>query len=120
MFGLFSRKKNIVDDDQEDWILQQSAWLDEHIGFPNKPVPLITPTEHFFSRPPPTGHERALHVFNEVKQLMGLQEWPCDVKAQEDDINPRVSDLAIVQNPPLSPSDVHRGTAMIPVQHRPH
>ncbi|MDN3721618.1 hypothetical protein QW131_26745 [Roseibium salinum] len=51
---------------------------------------------------------------------MGLQEWPCDVKAQEDDINPRVSDLAIVQNPPLSPSDVHRGTAMIPVQHRPH
>ncbi|MDN3721619.1 hypothetical protein QW131_26750 [Roseibium salinum] len=46
--GYFHEKKNIVDDDQEDWILQQSAWLDEHIGFPNKPVPLITPTEHFF------------------------------------------------------------------------
>ncbi|MES0883154.1 hypothetical protein [Roseibium sp. SCP14] len=103
MFGLFSRKKNVVDEEQAGWIVEQSAWLDKHIGFPNNPVPLITPTEHFFSLPPATGHERALHIFNEVKQLMGLQAWPCDLEAQDEDIDPRVNDMMIVQNAPQAP-----------------
>lgn len=103
VFGLFSISGNIVDQEQVDWIIEQSAWLDINVGFPNEPVPLITPTEQFFSRPPSDGHARALHVFEEVKALMGLQKWPCVLEAQEDEIDPRVGDLMLVQNAPQSP-----------------
>lgn len=103
MLGFFAGPKNIIDKDQEDWILEQSAWLDDNVGFPDTPVPLFLPTEDFFSRPPESGHERALHVFEDVRSLMGLENWPCELVAQEEDIDPRVGEFTVVQNAPQTP-----------------
>ncbi|MEL7524292.1 MAG: hypothetical protein AAFN16_00905 [Pseudomonadota bacterium] len=108
MFGLFSSKKNIVEAEQEHWLLTQSAWLDANVGFSNTPVPLVTPTDRFFTRPPSGGHERAQHVFQDVKQLMGMQDWDCILREQEEDINPHVDELLVVQNLPQSPLGTFR------------
>lgn len=103
MFGLFFGPKNVVGKDQEDWICEQYLWLIENIGFPNEPVPLITPTATFFNDLPENGHERARHIFSEVKRHMGLNEWPCELVAQEEDINPQVGETLIVENIPVTP-----------------
>lgn len=111
MFGLFSGNRTIVDEDQEAWIREQSDWLDTHVGFPAEPMPLITPTEAFFSRPPETGHARALHVFQDIKRLMDVADWPCDLEPQEDDIDPHLDELMLVQNAPQAPLGTFRVTA---------
>lgn len=98
MLGLFSKPKCIVDEEQKDWLNEQYTWLIENIGFPNEPVPLIMPTSDFFTPPPKEGHDRALHIFNEVKELMGLKDWPCQLEEQEEEINPKVDELLMVEN----------------------
>lgn len=97
MFGLFSVSKKIVEIDQANWIQENYTWLEEHVGFPDKTIPLITPTSQFFTRPPEQGHERAEHVFDEIKNIMGLNDWPCKLVMQEEDINPVIGETLIVQ-----------------------
>jgi len=97
MFGLFSKSKSIVDVEQAGWIEENYNWLEKNIEFPEERVPLITPTSQFFTRPPEQGHDRAQHVFDEIKSLMGLDDWPCKLVMQEEDINPIVGETLIVQ-----------------------
>ena len=65
---LFLKPKSIVDKDQEDWIRDQYDWLIENVGFPNKSEPLILPTHDYFTTPPKGGHNKAEHIFNDVKK----------------------------------------------------
>ena len=106
--GLFNRAKPIVSSEQLDWLIEHYDWLEDRVQFPDEGVPLVRPTEDYFTRPPTEGHERAEHIFNEVRDLMGMSEWRCRLSAQAEDANPVVGDLLIVQNVPNSPLGTFR------------
>tara|TARA_R110002096_G_C14634390_1_gene725111 strand:- start:4 stop:441 length:438 start_codon:yes stop_codon:yes gene_type:complete len=103
MFGLFTNSKSIIDKEQEDWIVLQYEWLIDNIGFPDEPVPLILPTTDFFNNTSDEGHNRAVRIFEEVKSLMGMSDWSCVLRPQEQDVNPHVDEFLVVQNAPSNP-----------------
>jgi hypothetical protein len=78
--GLFG-KTRFLDPPVEDWCLETWGWLMANLGGMERlrQIPLVTPTPEFF---PPTalqGHERALYVFDRVKALMAMADWPCEL-----------------------------------------
>jgi len=83
MLGLFG-KSRFLDEDFEDWFLETWAWLMAKSGGMQRirDTPLVTPTRDFFPPTEAIGHEKALHVFECVKRLMGLQAWDCDLVAK--------------------------------------
>jgi len=83
MFGLFG-KSRFLDADLEDWFLETWAWLMAKSGGMDRirNTPLVTPTSDFFPPTDAVGHEKALHVFDCVKRLMGLQAWDCELVAK--------------------------------------
>ena len=74
-------KSTFLDDDLEDWFLETWAWLMSKSGGMGRlgKTPLVTPTRDFFPPTEAVGHEKALHVFECVKNLMGLQAWDCEL-----------------------------------------
>ena len=80
MFGLFG-KSRFLDEDLEDWFLETWAWLMAKSGGIDRMrnTPLVTPTRDFFPPTDAVGHEKALHVFDCIKHLMGLQAWDCEL-----------------------------------------
>jgi hypothetical protein len=83
MLGLFG-KSRFLDEDLEDWFLETWAWLMARSGGMERMrnTPLVTPTRDFFPPTDAIGHDKALHVFECVKRLMGLQAWGCDLAAK--------------------------------------
>ncbi len=103
MRSLF-KPKNIIDQDQADWIIEHYIWLAENIGFPGEPLPLIDPTRKFFIVDEEESDARASQIFDQVKELMGLSELQVTLVVQEDAVDPFVSDTMFLQNTPTAPS----------------
>ena len=77
-------KARFLDADLEDWFLETWTWLMSKSGGMERmrDTPLVTPTRDFFPPTEAVGHEKALHVFECVKNLMGLQAWDCELVAK--------------------------------------
>jgi hypothetical protein len=97
MLGLFG-KSRFLDADLEDWFLETWAWLMSKSGGMDRMhnTPLVTPTRDFFPPTEAVGHEKALHVFECVKSLMGLQAWDCDLVAKTRATSQRVDEYLFV------------------------
>ncbi len=94
------KPKNIVDHNQEYWIDSQYNWLIHNFNYAEE---IILPTKYFFGDLPKSGHERAEAILNVIKKLMSIEDWPCQLIAQEKDTDPRVSETVILENAPTRP-----------------
>lgn len=66
------------------WLYQHYLWLETALPPRSGPSPLILPTREFF---PNTrrGDELARELFERVRELMGLQQWPCRLEPESDE-----------------------------------
>lgn len=92
--------RSVVEVEQKEWIVDHYDWLLNSMSELKSVRPVVLPSEEFFSRPPALGHQKALHIFEEVKLLMGMSEWPCRLQPQED---PSVGEVLYVANAPQDP-----------------
>jgi hypothetical protein len=84
MLGLFG-KSRFLDADIEDWCLETWAWLLINLGGlkRQREMQLVLATRDFFPPTDAVGHERALYVFERVKLWMGMQDWACELHADD-------------------------------------
>ena len=87
---MFWRKRPTVDEETEAWALETWLWLDTVLGGVNDGDgrELILPSAKRFPDVQERGHARAEHYFALVRKYCGMEEWPCDLIAQ--DARPRL------------------------------
>ena len=85
MLGLFKKKSNI-DEDFFDWAITISKWaIASFDGLEQlQKTPLVTPGISFFPRSELSRHERAVELFDQVKQLADMRDWECELKAHSE------------------------------------
>jgi len=118
MFGLF-RRGALLDAELADWQFGCFEWLLQHTGGTDtfRQRRLILPTPQFFPHDGSQGHAFAEMLFNHVKTYAGMADWPCALRYQQDDPDPKVSQYVYVQGAPSSPAGTFRmledGSALI-------
>ena len=87
-------KRRFLDPEVEEWHIECWAWLMRHLGGVEtlRETPLVLPTAAFFPRPPGEGREVAEAIFERVKDLMGMQDWPCTL-VERDRTNVQVGEF---------------------------
>lgn len=98
--------KSPVDKETEDWIIACWRWLLDNLDDVEQRhiFPLVLPTKEFFPPTDKEGHDRAEHVFRTVADLCGVGDWQFDLIPQQEDIDPVLGPLAIVQNVEYEPA----------------
>lgn len=86
-------KRATIDDEELAWQVETWRWLDGVLGQVDAEPrrDLITPDRTWMPDATVTGHDRALHYFELVRARCGMQEWPCDLVAQEPTFDPASS-----------------------------
>jgi hypothetical protein len=84
MFGLFG-KSRFLEADVEDWSLETWAWLMTSFGGMERlrAAPIVIPNRTFFPPTETEGPERAAYLFDRVKVLMGMMDWPCELETYD-------------------------------------
>jgi hypothetical protein len=83
MLSLFGPRLPI-DRDELDWQLATFKWMEQEFG-PVGPRRLVLPTPAFFPRSSRNGHERIADLFDHVRRLAGMEDWPCELEAGRSD-----------------------------------
>lgn len=85
--------------DDEEWQLETWRWLLEVLGgIPDlKLRPFVVPTKDFFPPTEAQGHDRALHVFDRVRDLMDMGDWHCRLVPQPEAPDAKVSEVAFLK-----------------------
>lgn len=98
--------RNIVDLDTAAWVEEGFAWLIRTYGAETYFVEttLILPTREFFKAPGGVGHEAAQAVFDEVREHMGMSDWPCELVRQDADPETHIATAHAVQGVEQSPA----------------
>ncbi len=76
--------RSVLEPGEEAWQVDTWKWLLEEkggIGDLSR-ASLVRPTAQFFPPTELTGHARVEHVFETIKRLCGLADWPCRLIAQ--------------------------------------
>ncbi|MBJ7446057.1 MAG: hypothetical protein JHC81_00870 [Brevundimonas sp.] len=76
--------RSFLDPDIEAWHLDVWAMLIERYGdtVAIADTPLVLPTRQYFPPTEAIGHAKAEHIFECVKGIMGLSDWPCSLEPQ--------------------------------------
>ena len=112
MLGMF-RSKPMLTNEGSDFQLAVFSWLLKHFGgkdFYTDAV-LVLPTQDFFPSKVSSDDEAAITTFNAVKKYAGLEEWPCLLKKQEEDVDVRIAPTMILQNAPHNPLGTFQATS---------
>lgn len=89
------KRKPIVDPDTAEWHADNFAWLTSSFGGNGAlAATLVLPKPGFFPSQGEKGHDRALRIFERVKQYCGMENWPVELVP---DHNP-----AAIESSPLS------------------
>ena len=95
----------LISDDLADWTFDVFEWLIVTYGpaefFSN--TRLVLPTKDFFAAGSGTDHRTAEAVFDDVRRLMGMREWPCRLIRQEGEVDPWLGETALVNDAPAMP-----------------
>ncbi len=104
MLGIFKSKPLLSVDDAEFQVATYK-WLLKNYGGEDfyKNTKLVLPTKEFFPSKVESEEEAAVETFNTVKGFAGMQDWPCRLERQEEDVNPLVSPTIAVRNVPTNP-----------------
>jgi hypothetical protein len=107
----------MVDAEASGWILRAFRWALEQFGTDVffEHIILVTPTSEHFPSQAGDGHQKALMLFDCVRRLSGMQNWPCKLVAQQPDLNPVVDPITVIQDAPKAPA----GTFSISRQEEP-
>src|SRR5262249_16682679 len=96
---MFGPGKTVLEKDLQDW--HGDCWsLLIRLGSRHRKVnytKLILPTPQFFPKREAQGHARALHIFNAVKRLAGMEDWPTKLVPQ-DQVQREVGPMLHVQH----------------------
>lgn len=92
MLGLF-KPKLPIDRDEFEWLMAGYAWLVREFGGIDglRETALVLPTIEFFPRSGAKGHVRATELFDQVRAIAGMSDWPCDLRAGARDADPHVA-----------------------------
>ncbi len=120
MFGLF-RQKPLLDPEAAEWQFDCFAWLLRNSGgFPRfRRTVLILPTERFFPQRGERGQAMAEAVFQQVKIHAGMQNWPCLLKQQEQDLTLEFAPTLALQDAPASPAGTFTATDLPVITYNP-
>jgi len=104
MFGVF-KTKSILSAENIDFQIASFKWLLKYFGGKDfyDDTQLVLPTRQYFPSKVETEEEAANNTFLAVKKYAGMEEWPCKLEKQEEDINPVVAPTVVMQNVPSSP-----------------
>lgn len=93
-------KSRFLDPDVEDWCLEAWGWLLTNLGGMARfqQVSLVTASREFFPPTDTVGHERALYVFDRVRTLMSMRDWPAELEpVQRLEARQRIGTYAMLQ-----------------------
>lgn len=84
MFASLLKGARFLDAELEDWHLETWAWLMRHRGGMARieRTALATPSRDFFPPSEAVGEDRAIHVFDCVRRLMGMEDYPCRLETR--------------------------------------
>ncbi len=99
MWNPYRRKPLLAEEDQ---FFQHECykWLLTHFGGDDfyKDAQLILPTKEFFPTEVDSKEAAVEATFKQVKKYAGMEEWPCNLVAQEEDPNLVVAPTVVIQN----------------------
>jgi len=103
--GLFG-PKFIFDEGTTDWIFDTYSWALESFGTDVffQFTDLVLPDDKFFPDKLEDTDDIAEGLFTKVRKYAGMEEWPCRLVAQEEDINPVVGPTLLIQGAPSGPA----------------
>lgn len=96
----------VVDGEASQWILKAFAWALEQFGtdeFYERTV-LVTPTREHFPDPVPRDGDLATVLFARVKRYAGMEDWACQLVAQEEDVEPCIAPTIVMEDAPAGPA----------------
>lgn len=101
----FLKSKPILSEQDTVFQIETYKWLLKYFGGKDfyEEAKLILPTRQYFPSKVESPEEAAVETFETVKKYAGMEEWPCKLVAQEEDIDPVVGETLVVQNTPNSP-----------------
>lgn len=104
MFNIF-KKNRILSDDDYQFQFETYAWLLKYFGGDAfyKDTMLVLPTEEFFPESVEESDEIAETTFRYVKKYANMEDWPCELRAQEPDPDRKVAPTVIIQGGEDSP-----------------
>ncbi len=84
MLSFFRREQTFLDPDVEAWHVDAWIWAIRSFGGWDafQQTPLVTPTREYFLPGPEAGHAKAQHVFDTVRSLLGMSDWPVRLVAR--------------------------------------
>lgn len=84
MIWPFGGSGPFLDEETEAWHLDTWSWLLRNMGGMEslRRVPMVLPTTTFFPSTGTQGHARVEEVFDQVKAIAGLSDWPVTLEAQ--------------------------------------
>jgi len=104
MLNFFKRRQLISD---ENFLLQIESykWLLKNFGANEfcEETTLVLPTEDFFPESINSPEEAAKITFKYVKKYAGMENWPCDLHAQEPDPDRKLAPTVLIQGGDQSP-----------------
>lgn len=104
MFGLF-KSTPILSQEDTEFQIATYKWLLKHFSgaYFYEDSKLILPTKEYFPAKVSDAQGVATETFNSVKKYAGMEDWPCKLVAQEDDINTHIAPAVIIKNAPNNP-----------------
>lgn len=103
---MFFKPKPLLSEDDELWQYETFHWLLQHFPNPGAGLghALVLPTRECFPDLGETDDDRVVALFDHVRRLAGMQDWPCVLQVQEEDPETLVAPTVFVQGAPQSPA----------------
>lgn len=101
---LFFKTKPLLSDQDREFQIATFKWLLKYFGGQDfADSKLILPIREHFPQQLDNNEDAAEKTFEQVKAHAGLQEWPCKLVMQDEDIDPVVAPTLAVTGAPSSP-----------------
>jgi hypothetical protein len=108
MFGLFKRRK-MLDAASSEWIFATWEWALRNFGSDRfRQVVLVQPINEHFPGLRAAPERLVEAVFERVRMFAGMQDRPCELRAQEADAITHVAPFVIMQGAPSGPAGTFR------------
>lgn len=100
------KERTFLELEDEAWVIETWRWFLVQFGGLRdlKQSKLVLPTREFFPSTEMLGHERAQHIFDCVKRLARMPDWPCKLIAQPRSAELRVGRLLALEPITHSPA----------------
>jgi len=104
MLNLF-KSKSILTQSDTDFQIATFKWLLKNFGGEDfyQDTQLVLPTREFFPSEVLSPEQAAVETFEMVRKYAGLENWPCRLEVQEQDVSPILAPTLVVKNAPSTP-----------------